>query len=254
MHDLIPHKIEGNIVRQRVNDGYVNATAMCKAANKLWADYQRLKGTEEYLEELSRSMGIPIDLLIQPIKTGPNELRGTWVHPQVSIHLAQWLSARFAVQVSQWVYDWMTQGHQQPDAVLPYHLRRYITNSPNVPVGYFSVLQEMTIALIAPMEIMGYTLPEKLWPDISEGRMFAKWLREEHDIEPNDLPTYRHEFEDGRKDVYVRAYPEGLLGEFRRHLREYWLPERSIGYFKKRDPKALEYLPRLLPPPKKKAS
>jgi len=28
------------------------------------------------------------------------------VHPYVAIHLAQWLSPRFAVQVSKWVYNW----------------------------------------------------------------------------------------------------------------------------------------------------
>jgi hypothetical protein len=55
------------------------------------------------------------------------------------------------------------------DAV-PYHLRRYVANQPNVPVGHFSVLTEMTQMLIAPMEIMGYTLPENMLPDISQGK------------------------------------------------------------------------------------
>lgn len=32
-------------------------------------------------------MGIPIDLIIQKITTGPNEYRETWVHPQLAINL-----------------------------------------------------------------------------------------------------------------------------------------------------------------------
>ena len=101
--DLIPHDYRGEIIAQRAKDGYINATAMCKAAGKAFADYFRTKTTHDFLTELSTSMGIPMDQLISTISTGPNELRGTWVHPQVSIHLAQWASPRFAVMVSQWV-------------------------------------------------------------------------------------------------------------------------------------------------------
>lgn len=256
MNALIPHNIEGHVVGQRVADGYVNATAMCKAAGKLYGHYRENKQTSAYLGELSTSIGIPIDLLAQSIVTGPNELRGTWVHPHVAVHLAQWLSPRFAVVVAQLVYDWMTGSRVRvPEpAVMPYHLRRYVANFPNVPPGHFSVLTEMTITLIAPLEIMGYTLPESLWPDISEGRMFADWLRNEHGIDPKKMPTYRHEFEDGRKPINARAYPDDLLGAFRKHMREVWLPQRAMAYFKERDPAALAYLPKLLPPPASSAA
>jgi hypothetical protein len=111
----------------------------------------------------------------------------------------------------------------------------------------------MTLSLIAPLELLGYTLPEKLWPDISEGRMFAYWLRNKG-IEPNDLATYIHEFEDGRRSVRAKAYPESLLADFRAHMRDVWMPKRAINYFKERDPMALQYLPKLLPAPEKKAS
>jgi hypothetical protein len=60
---------------------------------------------------------------------------------QVAIHLGQWVSAQFAVQVSQWVYDWMSGSAPASVAeTVPYHLRRYVANQPNVPVGHFSVL------------------------------------------------------------------------------------------------------------------
>ncbi|MGH6814771.1 MAG: KilA-N domain-containing protein [Hyphomicrobiaceae bacterium] len=107
---LIPHTIEGEVVNQRVKDGYINATAMCKAANKLWADYYRLKTSEEFFAALEADMGIPISEQIQSVKGGFPELQGTWVHPHVAINLAQWLSPRFAVQVAKWVYEWMARG------------------------------------------------------------------------------------------------------------------------------------------------
>ncbi len=253
-NELIPHVLEGEIVPQRIKDGYINATAMCSAAGKLWADYNRLNSTKEFYEALSADMGIPISELIQSVRGGFPEFQGTWVHPQIAIHLAQWLSPRFAVQVAKWVHEWLTTGATPAQPVLPFHLRRYLANYRNVPVGHFSVLTEMTLGLIAPLEMMGYTLPERMWPDISQGRMFAKWLREEHGLEPLTMPKYLHEFEDDRWPVRAIAYPEDLLHPFRVHFRDVWLPQRSMQYFRERDKKALEFLPRLLPKPNSKAS
>ena len=76
--------------------GYCNATQMCKANGKKWFDYKRQKGTTSYLLSLSRSEGIHADLIIE-ILTGSNEERGTWVHPDVAIHLAMWIDSDFAV-------------------------------------------------------------------------------------------------------------------------------------------------------------
>lgn len=250
---LIPHKVGGEIISQRSKDGYINATAMCKAAGREFKHYNENRTSREFRQELAKSVGIPADHLVQVISTGPNALRGTWVHPRIAVHLAQWLSSRFAVMVSGWVYDWMSG--RAPDVVhpLPFHLRRYVANSLNVPVGHFSILTELTQALIGPMEAMGYTLPEHLWPDISEGRMFCQTLRDEHGIDTEALPTYIHVFEDGRAPVRAKAYPEDLLPAFRRHFREVWLPRRAADYFRGRDARALQYLPRLLPKPSRKA-
>ena len=78
--------------------------------------------------------------------------------------------------------------------------------------------------------------------------MFSQWLREEKGVEPNDFPTYKHRYEDGRI-VKARLYPNELLADFRQHFQEVWLPARTTNYFEERDPKALEFLPRLLSPP-----
>jgi len=112
------------------------------------------------------------------------------------------------------------------------------------------MLQELTYGLIAPMEARGYTLPERMVPDISEGRMFCDFLRE-RGINPANFPTYRHRYEDGRV-VDARLYPNSLLADFRAHFHEVWLPLRCEAYFAKRDPKALTYLSGLLPAPVKK--
>jgi hypothetical protein len=244
--DLIPHPVQGGIIYQRPKDGYINATAMCQAAGKRWNDYNSIGPTAEFLKALTAETGIAVSEMVQSQRGGDVRFQGTWVHPQVAINLAQWLSGEFAVKVSQWVYDWMSG--KAPASVVdtvPYHLRRYVANQPNVPVAHFSVLTEMTQLLIAPMEIMGYTLPEHMLPDISHGKMFCKWLRDVHGIDTNALPTYLHVFEDGRR-VWPKAYPDELLAAFRKHFREEWLPNRAIDYFRGRDSEALQFLPKLI--------
>lgn len=244
---LVPHTYRGSLIQQRGLDGYINATAMCRAAGRLWGHYSENAGTKAFLAALSGSIGNPMNPVVQSIVTGPNEHRGTWVHPQVAINLAQWLSPDFAVKVTEWVFDWM-QGKGTParPAELPFHLRRYIANQGNVPIGHFSVLTELTMCLIAPMEALGYRLPEKLWPDISQGLMFAKFLRDTHKVNTDAMPTYLHVFEDNRQPVMAKAYPERLLPAFRAHFRDVWLPSRAADYFAERDTAALAYLPRLL--------
>jgi len=239
---LVTYEIEREVIHQRVKDGYVNATAMCKAAGKAWADYARLGGTQAFFTALSADMGIPISEIIQSVKGGEPGYQGTWVHPQVAIHLAQWLSPEFAVKVTQWVFDWMSG--KVPGARLPYHLRRYVANMTKVPNGHFSMLNEMTIALIAPLEHMGYAMPDKMIPDISTGRMFSKWLRD-NGFDPDGMPSYSHEYEDGRV-VPARAYPNNVLPHFRRYFVETWMAERALAYFGERDPACVPFIERLL--------
>lgn len=239
---LVEYRLEKEVIHQRVRDGYVNATAMCKAADKSWADYNRLGNSTAFLNALSADMGIPITELVQSIRGGTPDLQGTWVHPQVAINLAQWLSPDFAVKVTKWIFDWMSG--KVPGGNLPYHLRRYMSNMTNVPVGHFSMLNEMTLNLIAPLEKMGYVLPDSMIPDISEGRMFSKWLRD-NGFDPDNMPSYPHGYEDGRV-VNARAYPNGVWEHFRRHFIEVWMHTKAVQYFGQRDPKAVPFLEKLL--------
>jgi len=241
---LIPHVSEGVLISQRVHDGYFNATAACKAAGKQFNDYVRLAATKAFVDELSRDTGIPVSELIQSVKGGNPAEQGSWIHPDVAVHMGQWLSPKFAVLVTRWVREWMARS-KYAGVGMPYHLARYTANSHKIPYTHFSILNEMTLALIAPLENEGYRLPESLIPDISQGKMFAKWLRDTKGVDTDSMPTYPHEYADGRV-VQAKMYPVELIEEFRLHFNEVWLPQRSTEYFRERDPKALPYLPKLL--------
>ncbi|BBL88215.1 hypothetical protein ACPV3U_14700 [Vibrio rotiferianus] len=133
---------------------------------------------------------------------------------------------------------------------LPAHLDRYIKNRAKIPYTHFSMLNEITLNLIAPLEEAGYTLPEKLVPDISEGKLFCKWLRDNRGIEPKEFPMYDHEYPDGRV-VQAKLYPSEYLEDFRKHFHEVWLAEKAGKYFGDRDTLALEFVENLaLPAPR----
>ena len=98
---------EGEVpVSQRPIDGYINATQLCQSVGKLFGHWRETDWAQEYLDELSRSIGITIDPLIVIVNKGPNDKRGTWVHPQVALRIAQWLSPRVAVQVDKFILAW----------------------------------------------------------------------------------------------------------------------------------------------------
>ena len=94
-------------IRPAVNNpGYIDATAMCQAAGKLWGHYWETATAKNFATELSLDIGIPISNLVQVFRGIPADQQGTWVHPQVAIHLGQWLSPKFAVRVTSIVLDW----------------------------------------------------------------------------------------------------------------------------------------------------
>ena len=98
-------------IARRDEDGFANATAMCQANGKLWADYQRAVRTQEYIQALAASLDLtPADLVITTT-TGPNEFRGTWIHPRLAVDLARWISPEFAVWMDGWFLEQLEHQH-----------------------------------------------------------------------------------------------------------------------------------------------
>lgn len=248
--DFIPHEENGAIIHQRAADGYINATAMCNAADKKIAKYLENKGTTDFLIELAVALSADVRIrtsdLVEIIKGGNPAFQGTWVHPQVAIHLAQWLSPKFAVRVSIWVHDWLNgKGGPQTPAKLPHHLDRYLSNESQIPPGFFSILQETALGLFGPLHKLGFDIPKTWVPDISVGRCFCAWLRKNRGVNTDALPVYEHDYLDGRVIDGVKLYPNDLLGDYRNWFIAHWLPDNGIKYFKQKDPGSLVFLSKL---------
>ena len=105
--EILDRELNGQLVCQRRDNGYINATAFCRACGKQVFTYLRAQSTKEFLTALSSETQICVSELTLTIK-GFGVQQGTWVHPYVAINLAQWASPQFAVAVSKWVFDWMS--------------------------------------------------------------------------------------------------------------------------------------------------
>lgn len=101
-------------IARRDEDGYANATAMCQANGREWKAYHRIDRTQEYIQALAASLDLtPADLVITTT-TGPNEFRGTWIHPRLAVDLARWISPEFAVWMDGWFLEQLEQQPQAP--------------------------------------------------------------------------------------------------------------------------------------------
>ena len=105
MHDYQDFKfgqlaIDTQLGKQLVPKGYVNVTAMCKGHGKKFTNYMRTEAAREYLKELSLDARIPAPRLAITVSGSPggnSSLQGVWVHPEVAVDVAAWISPKFKV-------------------------------------------------------------------------------------------------------------------------------------------------------------
>lgn len=134
----------------------------------------------------------------------------------------------------------------------PAFIKRFNDNWDRVDYGYFSVISELAIRVYGRLEQIGYKLPDRgkkgkeIRPDVSVGKLFAGWLDKNKPEQADAFKTYSHLLPDG-VIVQARQYKIELLADFINYVDTIWMRERALGYFKERDEKALEYLPKLIP-------
>lgn len=147
-----------------------------------------------------------------------------------------------------------TGGYEQPKAVESHRfVRRFNDNWERVDRGHFSVISELYVRLYAKFEMMGYEIPDtafngkEIRPDVSVGKMFAAHIKSEYPFPEKYFKNYDHVFPNGIT-VQARQYRNMLLPAFIDFIDNVWMPQCAERYFKERDVKALDYLPKLLNP------
>lgn len=140
---------------------------------------------------------------------------------------------------------------------MPNFIGRYKDNYHKIPRDHFSVISEMYVRLYMELEKVGYVIPDEgehgqqMMSDISVGRGFAKFLKKNNSEFFDNHKIYKHSFPDGREaESYM--YHIDALPMFIKYINEDWIPNKAEEYFKKRDPLALDFLPKLIEANKKR--
>lgn len=128
----------GNGVTFRKGDTVmVNATEMAKPFGKLAKDWLSNKSTNEFIHTLSAVREIPLtDLVV--VKQGGNEEQGTWMHEDVALEFARWLSPAFAI----WCNDRIKEFMQVGFTATPATLEAMIAN-PDLVIGMATQLKQL---------------------------------------------------------------------------------------------------------------
>jgi len=158
---------QGYTIEHREEDGYINVTNLCKAGRKQFKAWNRLDKTKAFLRVLSSAVLISTAELIK-LGTGSKNIKNstsqTWVHPQVSVNIAQWISPSFDVKVSGWVYEIMMTGkvditnttsfkklqeeNKQKSIKIQYLTKKYVKSQPRVQYKEKYVIYVLTTALM----------------------------------------------------------------------------------------------------------
>lgn len=87
----------------------VNATEMAKPFGKKPVEWLSNKQTKEIINTLQSEVGIPTSALIQIVKGG-NGNQGTWLHEDLALVFAQWLSPKFYLWCNDRIKELMRYG------------------------------------------------------------------------------------------------------------------------------------------------
>jgi hypothetical protein len=239
----IDHKIGDLVVEQRQNDGYINATKLTKA-------YERKTGTRknatkwfendrtiQYIELLSDKTGLEVYDLVQKKGSGRNQ--ETWIHPKLAISFAMWLSPEFEMIVAEWVEKWLTTGltpvyetvQLHPYQRVWYQRLTLFEQNTRLPRGKWCIFEQIA-GLMRDLEAKGVLLPDTATIDISVGRAWCHWLREQG-YNTDEFEQYIHHYPDRRGEQLANVYPFNLLGEFHQWLQDTYIPDKFPEYVRK---------------------
>lgn len=106
------------------NNLMVNATEMAKPFGKRPVDWLKTSQSKEIIKELSKVKNITLADLVRVVKGTDNP--GTWMHEDVALEFARWLSPAFAIWCNDRIKELMTTGYTKLDTISRKDLARML--------------------------------------------------------------------------------------------------------------------------------
>lgn len=136
-NDIQIFNYNGNgVTFRKGNSVMVNATEMAKPFGKRPNDFLSAKSTQELISSLSAKTGISATALVVVNQGGNNQ--GTWLHEDLALIFAQWLSPTFYL----WCNDRIKELMQVGFTATPATLEAMIAN-PDLVIGMATQLKQL---------------------------------------------------------------------------------------------------------------
>lgn len=128
----------GNAVTFQLGNGdvMVNATQMAKPFNKRPVDYLRLPSTNELLSAIVGKSHISENQIVTTVQGSSDNGGGTWLHEDIALDFAQWLSVDFKLWCNDRIKELMRHGM----TATPDRLEEMLQN-PDLLIGLASELK-----------------------------------------------------------------------------------------------------------------
>ncbi len=203
----------------RARDGYINVTALCRAGNREYKTWKRTYGS--FIEKLSSAVHI-CTAELERYENHGNNGRVTWVHPRIAVHIAQWISIDFSVQVSGWVHELLVTGgvrlgHETPEVEL---MRQ------QMEMMQLQLSQQSEALAIKEAEIERVREEERAK---AEAESRARWQRKQEVYlrihEKSSRPGFIYMIKNPNKEGVVKI---GLTESVERRLADFRTPESSL--------------------------
>ncbi len=109
-NEIAIYEYNGNPISfDKIEKGYmINATQMAKPFGKRPNDYLNLPSTNELIKAITRKSGIAENHMVKTVRGGLNP--GTWLHEDIAIDFAQWLSVDFRLWVNDRIKELLLTG------------------------------------------------------------------------------------------------------------------------------------------------
>jgi phage antirepressor YoqD-like protein len=172
---------DGNDVTFAYKDGVtmVNATQMAKKFSKLPADWTRQKYTKEFISALMTARGIHIATDLLRVING--DKGATWMHEDVALEFARWLSPAFAIWCNDRIKELMKFGMTATQPTLEAML-----DNPDLVIGLATKLKQQReenqrlVAENQQKQALISQQNEKIEKDAPKVDYFEKFMTAEH--------------------------------------------------------------------------
>lgn len=116
-------------------DVMVNATEMAKPFSKQPSDWTKTKSSQEFIDSLSAVRNILRTDLMRVVQGG--SMQGTWMHEDVAMEFARWLSPTFAIWCNDRIKELLKYGMTATQPTL-----EAMVNNPDLVIGLAQKLKE----------------------------------------------------------------------------------------------------------------